>query len=773
MLNQRRGKNVALAGAALQFAFTGVMLTIWLWTGSLTARSTTWLLAGGVAVWLVAAFLFYTRQLERREQMELEELAARPGGGIFEGAEADQLRPAALRRAWTDRWIVPIFTLLLAAYQAAIGLVLLLLYLPAADAPAVANADQAIVFLVLIGFLAFLFGRYAVGMSAAADWRGLRAPASYLLGNVLMILVAIASLAAATQDALRADLYLAYVAPVVQVVLAAELVLNLILDLYRPRVPGEEPRVSYDSRLLNIVAESGKLGHSIAAALNYQFGFEVSKTWFYRLLQRSLVPLLFAGAVVLLLMSSVVVVRDGEAYVVKRWGRLDYSRRPLGPGIHLKWFWPVETARRFEVGRVHQLMLGAGEERSEEERKRAFVKGREIYLWTEEHGRREELDFLVAVPPETRREAEEAAQAAEEGAEKKPPPVSVIKLVVAMDYVIRDPYRFGYDFVDADKLLECVAYREMVRYCASATLTERITHGGADRPQAIMTFGRAAAAKRLKERIQRRADALGLGVEITYAGLISTHPPAEAAPKYEEVLMAERAQDEKRYQAEAEANEMLALVAGDPTSALRLAQAIRWVGQLQELKDRKVGSEEFRARLAEHIAKTRDDIRMLEKEIAREVLLGQEKGRKAVDKRRLKARYADQLDVLERIRSAPAAFDFGGEIASAEREADAQFHLARGEPAQRVARAIAQRWRVELQERAQAETFDERLRAWEADRRAYEADVRQEVWQEVLPGLQKYVLGVDPKLVEIWLNLEREVGAMSEARLDMERVGRE
>jgi hypothetical protein len=218
---------------------------------------------------------------------------------------------------------------------------------------------------------------------------------------------------------------------------------------------------------------------------------------------------------------------------------------------------------------------------------------------------------------------------------------------------------------------------------------------------------------------------------------------------------------------------MLALVAGDPTSALRLAQAIRWVGQLQELKDRRIGSEEFRAKLAEHVAKTHDDIRMLEKEIAREVLLGQEKGRKAVDKRRLKARYAAQLGVLERIRAAPAAFDFGGEIASAEREGDAQFHLARGEPAQRVARAIAQRWRVELQERAQAETFDERLQAWQVDRRAYEADVRQEVWQEVLPGLQKYVLGIDPGLVEIWLNLEREVGAMSEARLDMERVGRE
>ena len=35
------------------------------------------------------------------------------------------------------------------------------------------------------------------------------------------------------------------------------------------------------------------------------------------------------------------------------------------------------------------------------------------------------------------------------------------------------------------------------------------------------------------------------------------------------------------------------------------------------------------------------------------------------------------------------------------------------------------------------------------------------VWDEVLPNVNKYVLGVDRNKVEIWLNWERETDLMS------------
>ena len=77
MLTQRRGKNVAVAGVALQCVIAVVLLVLWFWTGSLTSMATAWLVAGGVGLWLVTALLFYSRQLERREALELEQIAAR------------------------------------------------------------------------------------------------------------------------------------------------------------------------------------------------------------------------------------------------------------------------------------------------------------------------------------------------------------------------------------------------------------------------------------------------------------------------------------------------------------------------------------------------------------------------------------------------------------------------------------------------------------------------------------------------------------------------
>ncbi len=776
MDNARRGKNVSLAGAALQLVFAAVLLAVWLYTASLTAMAAAWVLAAGLVVWVMVAVLFYCRQLEQRERLELDELAARhrAGASVFEEEEG-QLRPAAARRAWMERWVVPAFTVLWAGLHVAIA-VLMIRHLLGGKAPAIDNAGQGIMFLALVGFLAFLFGRYAVGMASGAEaWRLLRAPGSYLLVNVLVVVVAAVSLIAAVQDYAGLDTVLAWVVPVVQLVLAVELLLNFVLDLYRPRVPGHEQRPSFDSRLLNLVAEPGRFGHSIAEAINYQFGFEVSKTWFYRLLHRAFVPLLLAGAAVLVLLSAVVVVNDGEEYVVKRWGRLDQARGTLGAGIHLKWPWPVETARRFYVapvgegrdgvGRVKEALLGAGEKRSAEEIKQMTVKGRELFLWTKEHGRRVELDFLVAIPPESVRERAERAQAA--GTEDRPPPpVNVIKLVAAVYYIVIDPYKYGYQFVDADKLLQCAAYREMVRYCASASLTEAVPGAGGKRPQAILAWGREDAADELRRRIQQRVgeSGLDLGVKIVDVGLLSTHPPPEVAPEFEEVLRAERQREERRYQAEAAANAMLARVGGSPTQALRLAQAIYRLEQLESLQSRQSGSAEFAARLAENIARTEDNIRTLTEEIRREELLGQGRGERADSRRELRHAYEQHLATLRQIEKDPAAFDFATNVAVAAAAAEDEFRQASGEPVQIVAESTAKRWETELHERAEAEVFDQRLRAHEANPQAYEVDAEQEAWEAVLPTMVKYVLGVDPDRVEFWMNLEKLDTGMGELR---------
>ena len=60
------------------------------------------------------------------------------------------------------------------------------------------------------------------------------------------------------------------------------------------------------------------MGHSIAETLNYQFGFEVSKTWFYQLLSRAFVPLVVLGILVMFLISTIVIVPEGNQAVLFR-----------------------------------------------------------------------------------------------------------------------------------------------------------------------------------------------------------------------------------------------------------------------------------------------------------------------------------------------------------------------------------------------------------------------------------------------------------------------
>ncbi|MFA6133240.1 MAG: SPFH domain-containing protein [Phycisphaerae bacterium] len=767
MIDQKRAKNMAIAGALLQLAFAAVTLGIYRVVDSQAALACTLLLAGGLPLWLMAALLSYCRQLQQAEEKELSDIAAAGSaeGRIFRD-ERGILCPATARAAWMERWIVPIFTILWALYHAGIAL-LLLQYLSnrAAAEPTASGAAPATLFSLMLAFIAFLFSRYALGMGSQSQWRLLRAAGSYLFINTLAIAAMAAALLGAYQGYFQVDRVVSYIIPLVQLVLAAELALNFVLDIYRPRVPGQEHRYSFDSRLFNFVAEPGRIGHSIAEALNYQFGFEVSKTWFYQLVSRAFVPLVILGSLILLGMSSLVIVDQGERAVLLHWGRIATDRGDagqLGPGLHLKWPWPVDRARLFNVAAVHEIQLGAGRERTDAERRGAIIqegafKGRELSLWTEEHGAREELDFLLAQPPDKTRPAT---------SEEQRPPVSIIKLVVPIHYVITDVVKYGFKAADVDKLLEMEAYRQMVSYCASATLDSPVGQANAERPEAIMTYGRQRATAELKKRIQAAADRLDLGIKIVYVGIEAVHPPAAAASAFEDVLKAERQQDQTRYTAEATANATLSNVAGDPVSALRLALAIRKLDQLERLNNLRDNPSELAKAISEYTRLTGDDIGALTEELARERLLGQT----GEGKGQLLADLQAHLDMLKGLAAQGAKADFAAQIPVARKAADALFSQTTGEPAALVAQATARRWTRELSEQARAEAFGRQLQAYRASPNIYMLDRWLDVWDQVLPKINKYVLGVDRRRIEIWLNWEHE-GSMMQGAFETAPAG--
>lgn len=761
MKQQRRGKHVALLGLLLQVLVTVLTVVLWQWTGSAAMLGLGWLLLAGVGLWGMTALLFYVQQLHRQEQLELDELAGRGGSDtIFDEDARQQLQSAQRRLQAFRRWIVPLFTVLLAGYQIALGL-LMLRSLRGGTPAELTSPGPAAMFLVLALVLTILFSRYCTGMGTRSEWRLLRTTGSYSLLCSLAMLTVVVGLGFASQGYLSVEPVIAYILPVLQVLLGIELLLNLVLDIYRPRQPGEDYRPSYDSRVLNLLAEPGRVGHGIAETVNYQFGFEVSGTWFYQLVSKALVPLVLFAVLVMFLLSGVVVVTDGEQCILKRWG---VYQRTVGPGLHVKWPWPVATAERYKTAEIQELLIGVGDEREPKKTRQ----GQSMLLWTEEHGYQGKLerDFLIAVPP--RQTARTDAEDDGTGPLGAPPSVSIIKLVLALQYKVADPYKYAYTYTDPVTLINCVTDQEMVRYCAAATLDE-VTDDVPDRPQALLTLGRDEAAAELQRRVQRRLDQLDLGVDLVFLGIVSAHPPAEVVPDFEAVLEAERLQDQQRYEAQAQADQTLSAVAGNPDDALQLYLALRREEVFDDLAKRRGDPAGFQPVVEEYIRRARSQIKALQLELKRERLLG--KGDDVLQSRkRLLDGYRTFVAELDRARQAPDTFDYPAAITSARDDVRRLFGRLEGEPAVLLAEASADRWQTELRALTAVLEYQRKLQPFLAAPNVYLFDQYMNVLDETLPGMMKYVIGVDRDRLEVRLNLEQQRDILGEATQTFEQA---
>lgn len=568
---ERRAVAVALTGLVLQCLLVGFVFVLARWTGSWGLEAAVRHAAGAVGIWLALLLIAHQQKLVKLEALELEALKReRQAGGrsaeaIFRGEE-ETLLLARRRLDLMVKVLMPLVTVLLAAYHLAAawwgwpwawGT-----SLSAPVWPQMRNMLPAGAFLVGAAFVCFLYSRYVAGLARLSDAKILRAGSSYLFSNAVILAALGISLGVADQFHRPGfEHAMAYVVRGLLVVLGMEFILNFGLDFYRPRTPGEIPRPGFDSRFLGLFSETEGIARSIAEAINYQFGFEVSSTWFYKLMQRAIVPLIGFGVVCLVVMSCFVVVEPHEQAVIERLGRPLQEREPLGPGLHLKYPWPIDVAYKFPVHRIQEVVLGFTEKPVagfEEEDER-------IVLWTrEKHGPREEADLLVATPP-TEFERQLEALRAELGEEwvARSVPVSLVRGVVSVQYRIRNLYRYGYAYENPRDLIEGFAYRELIRYAASADLDY------------LLGAGREAASQTLRQRIQQRADELDLGIEVTYVGLVNIHPPPKVAEAFQEVVGAMQEREAAIEEALAKRNLVLASVTGDVELSRRLAEYIR------------------------------------------------------------------------------------------------------------------------------------------------------------------------------------------------------
>ncbi len=482
----------------------------------------------GVLVAFVGWFQLRLEEREREERLEFEELARSKGQtALFESRAEEQL-PARRAREQFERFFVPTFTGILFLGQAA-GAYFLWRWLGKQTLPPLIQPLLALAFFGLFALVLFLLGKFAATLARLENQRLLRPSGDYVLFGAYLCILAALAVVGIEAGFPRMDLIIARILVVVLGIIAVETFINLLLEIYRPRVKGRVTRPLYESRLVGLMGKPEGLITTAAEALDYQFGFKVSETWFYRFFEKALGWLLLMQLGVLLLSTCLVIIEPGEQGILERFGKRVERRALLNPGAHLKLPWPVDRVYRYRTDQIQDLTVGIAPATSDQN---SATPHANLILWTVAHG--EEDLFLVAnrVPPNADRQTAEA--------DRKAPPVSLLVVNVPIQFQIRDLLKWAYEHEDAADLLHKLATREIVRYLVSADLSE------------IMSHGRAAAADTLRERIQAVADANNLGANILFVGLQGIHPPVKVAPEYEKVVSAIHQRQAKILAAEAD-----------------------------------------------------------------------------------------------------------------------------------------------------------------------------------------------------------------------------
>lgn len=479
-----------------------------------------------LGIGFLIAFLSYfqMRLLEREnlEKLEMQELKRTRGDStLFAEASSDTF-PAMRARAQFDRYFVPFFTFILLVIQV-YAVFRAWEAFRDVDPP---RPDQARISMALFGLFAlilYLIGKYSAGLARLEKQALLRPGAAYLmLGAFICFFVAVSQSAVLFQLP-WVDVVLGRVLCVILGIVALETLFSLVFEVYRPRVQGQASRMLYESRLIGLLGQPEGIITTAAQALDYQFGFKVSETWFYRFLERAFAWIILIQLALLLLSTSFVMIEPDEQGMLERFGKPIASGPVLEPGLHLKMPWPIDRVYRYPTRQIQQFNVGFGSAEGEDDgHGHGHGQGHDderVLVWTKAHHAEEVLFLVASREQQAQRSLGDSDQAI---------PVNFLSVSIPVHFQIADIRKWAYLNRNPAELLEKLATREVIRYLVSVDLAD------------VMANKRSESARILRDRIQAQAKSKDLGVDILFVGLQDIHPPVSVAEAYELVIGAEQ-----------------------------------------------------------------------------------------------------------------------------------------------------------------------------------------------------------------------------------------
>ncbi len=559
----QQATRVAGMGLLVQGAMGLTLLVFGLMAGDSPMAAAALVVLLGLLPWGGLVALFHQHKLERLEALEEDELAAGRTdlSSVFE-REGGEIRVAARRLERMHAVFMPVLSIVVALSMVGVALFLLRLRHQVATEQAefLLTDQRGWAVAICLGFagVAFIISRFVAGMAKQDAWQNLRGGASAMVG------IAVVTLAVAVGIVFRFfqnDAIIVAVSnalPYYLFVLAAEVALNFILNVYRPRVPGEVPRPAFDSKLLSLVAAPDNIVRTINDAVNYQFGFDITSSWGYQLLLRSVTGLAVTAIGVVVLLSTMVVVEPNEQAIKTAGGAL-VSDEPAGSGILFKLPWPLQSAERYRVTTLRRLDLTGRQ-----------VEPPDVQLFSTDLGGlfdRELEPFIVRA------------------SESDGSLLSLVDAEIILQYRIRedgglmDLLRFVPETRarrattdDRRRALRALALREVADHFSSRTLDQ------------VLASGRLQLAAELRERIQAAFDRAEAGIDLSTVTIPLLRPHGTAARAWEEYSVAAQRRVQRVVGGEQEVNAGLAAIIGDPANAGPVIEAIEaYESRLAEL----------------------------------------------------------------------------------------------------------------------------------------------------------------------------------------------
>ncbi len=703
-LAYQRATNIAGFGFLLQLVAATVLLIFGYRGDEATARFASFYLYTGLIVWLGLIIVFNQHKLERLEALEEGELTATTSGESIFDRSGDEIRVAARRLRMMYKWVMPLASLLFVC-------VLFLLSWIMFDALAgMAGSDGWLQLLmtenkgwliaVTLGFsvVCFIISRYLAGMAEQKVWQNLRAGAAVMVGNAVVLLAIAVGTIVRYFEIDDVMFFVAWAIPVFMVIVGVEVVLNLLLNLYRPRISGEFPRAAFDSRSLSLLATPDSLVRSLNDAVNYQFGFDITSSWGYQLVLRSSAWLCILGLLVLLALSTLSVVGGREQGLRLRSGALVGTEGNVvhDPGFFWKLPWPIEQTRVYDVSSLRSLPLTP------------MDKGRrDGFLWEDEV----RLDPGEVIEPfivgrsrltvDSDARVTQDSESGEDAAGDFSGNYALVDMLVQLEYRIRpesggEPgllryLHFGTDsiqrrqeFTDRERALRDLALSVVTREMSTRSLDD------------VLSDDRADISGQMLVEVQRAFDKQQVGVEIVAINIPMIRPSGDAASRFQDLPLAMQQRDRSVANAERNRIALFTAIAGDPSV----------IDQIEESIDAVQDARARRDKLAEELGEDATQVRAASRELAQ------------------------QVAATERLLE-----DSGGQAASI------------------IASAERDRWIEIMEKRAQAGRVQSQVAAYRAAPELYRQRAIMQTYVRRLSGLRKYIVGIPPERMNVNVEL--------------------